>query len=108
MMRRSTALAALGFVLVLPTLTVAKGTEHPAQHVSGTVTVWNAASKRLTLKDTAGKETTVAWNDKTMVRGTPQVGAPVNVAYRKDKNDKMWATAIQSGTKPVPRKESLK
>ncbi len=89
--------AAAALVLLLPTLAAAKGTKKAAPHASGTITAWNEATKELTVKDSAGKEETFTWNEKTKVMGAPKVGEHVKVAYMKDKDGKMWATEIHVG-----------
>ncbi len=89
--------AAAAIVLLLPTLAAAKGTKKVTPHASGTITAWNEAAKEITVKNSAGKEETFAWNEKTKVMGTPKVGEHVKVAYMKDKDGKMWATAIHVG-----------
>ena len=89
--------AAAALVLLLPTLASAKGTKKSPPHTSGTIAAWNEATKVVTVKDSAGKEHSFTWNEKTKVTGTPKVGEQVKVVYAKDKDGKMWATEIHVG-----------
>ena len=105
MMKKLIALAAaLTFLLVLPTLAAASGTKSTASHKSGTITMWDDATKQGTIKDSAGKETPFGWTEKTTVTGTPNVGEHATVSYTKDKNGKRWATHIKVGAKPSSTK----
>lgn len=105
MMKKLIALvAALAFVLVLPTVAAASGTHKSTPHVSGTIESWDDAAKQGTVKDSAGKETPFGWNEKTKVTGTPKVGEHVTVSYTKDKNGKIWATHVSVGAKTASTK----
>lgn len=97
MKRSSKALAALLATLFLSTWVAAA--ESGRDHVSGIITVWNASAKKFTVKDTAGKETSIGWTEKTAVVGKPEVGVPVNVAFTRDRNEGIWATRIQAGAR---------
>lgn len=91
-------------VLLLPTLALATGTHKSTPHLSGTITSWDDAAKQATVKDSAGKETSFSWNEKTTVTGTPTVGEHVSVSYAKDKDGKRWATHVSVGAKPASTK----
>jgi hypothetical protein len=95
---------ALAFIFVLPTLAVASGTKKAAPHKSGTITMWDDATKQGTIKDSAGKETPFGWNETTTVTGTPKVGEHASVTYTKDKDGKRWATHVSVGAKPAATK----
>ncbi len=98
MLRKVIALAAAAaLILLLPTLAAAKGTKKAAPHASGTITAWNEAAKELTVKNSAGKEETFTWNEKTKVMGTAKVGEHVKVSYTKDTGGKSVATEIHVG-----------
>jgi hypothetical protein len=105
MMKKMIALATVfAFVFVLPTLAVASGTKKSTPHVSGTITSWDDMAKQATVKDSAGKEISFGWNDKTKVTGMPKVGEHASVSYTKDKDGKRWATHISVGAKPASTK----
>lgn len=108
-MKKLTALAtALTFVLVSATMAAATGTKHATPHVSGTITSWDDAAKQATVKDSAGKETSIGWNEKTKVTGTPKVGEHATVSYTKDKDGKLWAMHITVGAKAAMTKPPVK
>jgi hypothetical protein len=64
--------------------------------MSGTVTKVDEAGKMMTVKDKAGKEWTIYWNDQTKVEGgAPKEGAMVH--FKADKKDgKMTATWVKT------------
>jgi hypothetical protein len=92
------------FVLLLPTVAAAKEAQKSTPHLSGTIASWDDATKLGTVKDSAGKETSFGWNEKTTVTGTPKVGEHVSLSYTKDKNGKIWATHVSVGAKPTSTK----
>ena len=96
--------ALVAVVVLLPSLAVAKASHKSSPHVSGTITSWDDMARQATVKDSAGKETSFGWNDKTMVTGTPKVGEHASVTYTKDKEGKRWATHISVGAKPATAK----
>jgi hypothetical protein len=100
-MKRFIAMAAaLVLMLALPTAAAAKTAHKSSPHVSGTIVSWDEATKQATIKDSAGKETSVVWNDQTKVEGTPKVGEHASVSYMKEKDGKMLATHVHVGAKP--------
>jgi hypothetical protein len=65
--------------------------------MSGTITKVDSAQKMMTVKDKAGKEWTIYWNDSTKVEGdAPKEGAMVWLKA-DSKDGKMWATWIKTG-----------
>lgn len=65
--------------------------------MSGTVTKVDDAQKMMVVKDKAGKEWTIYWNDQTKVEGgAPKEGAMVSFKA-ESKDGKMWATWVKSG-----------
>jgi uncharacterized protein YpmB len=109
MMKKMIALAtALTFVFVVPTLAAAAGTAKATPQVSGTIASWDDATKLGTVKDSAGKETSFGWNEKTTVTGTPKVGEHATVSYTKDKDGKVWATHVSAGAKQASTKPPAK
>jgi hypothetical protein len=102
MMRKMAALAiAMTVVLVLPTMAAATGTHKSRPHVNGTITSWDDATKQATVKDSAGKEMSFRWNEKTQFTGRPQVGDHAFVSYTKDENGKVWAKYVSVGANPA-------
>ncbi|MCA1579889.1 MAG: hypothetical protein LC796_00575 [Acidobacteria bacterium] len=63
----------------------------------GTVSKLDMAGKMMMVKDSAGKESTIYWNDSTKVEGGElKEGALVN--YKgAEKDGKMWATWVHVG-----------
>jgi hypothetical protein len=59
----------------------------------GTITSIQVDARTLTLKDAAGHETRIAWNDATRMTGTPEEGASATVRYVKQ-GDRMVALEI--------------
>ncbi len=65
--------------------------------MSGTITKVDAAQKTMVVKDSAGKETTLYWNDQTKIDGqAPKEGAMIHYKAQT-KDGKMWATWVKSG-----------
>jgi hypothetical protein len=63
----------------------------------GTISKMDSAGKMMVVKDSAGKETTVYWNDTTKVSGGEmKEGALVHWAGM-EKDGKMWATKVHVG-----------
>ena len=111
MLKKLIALAtAVTFVLVLPAFAVAaaEATHKSTPHLSGTIASWDDATKLGTVKDSAGKETSFGWNEKTTVTGTPKVGEHASVSYTKDNDGKIWATHVSVGAKPATTKPPAK
>jgi|SRR5258706_11384175 len=97
-MKKFLALAAVAaFVLALPALaaTPAKGAK-PEMWATGTITSWDDAIKTMKVKDEAGKEMSITWNEKTKVQGSAKVGEMVKVEFKKEK-DTMLATHVFVG-----------
>ncbi len=70
----------------------------------GTITKVDMAGKMMTVKDSAGKETTVYWNDTTKVSGDEmKEGAVVHWAGA-EKDGKMWATKVHVGEMKMKQK----
>lgn len=98
-MKKFLALAVVAaFVLAIPALA---GEEKKADKgnmmwAKGTITAWDDATKMMKVKDEAGKEMSITWNDKTKVHGTAKVGEMVKVEFTKEK-DMMMATHVFVG-----------
>ena len=105
-MKRLLALVvAVTIVLLLPAVALAHDSHKSSTpHFSGTITSWDDAAKQGTVKDSAGKEHSFGWNEKTTVTGTPKVGEHASVKYMKDKDGKMWATHVSVGEKQATTK----
>ena len=93
------------FVILSGFATASEG-HKSTPHLSGTITTWDDLAKTATVKDSRGKETSIGWNEKTVVAGTPKVGEHASVSYTKDKDGKIWATHITIGAKPASMKPS--
>lgn len=105
-MKKFFALAvAVTFALFLPTIAAAKeGHKSSTPHFSGTITSWDDNAKQGSVKDSAGKEHSFGWNEKTTLSGTPKVGEHASIKYSKDKDGKIWATHVSFGEKPASTK----
>ncbi|HEY7573602.1 MAG TPA: hypothetical protein VIB08_00395 [Thermoanaerobaculia bacterium] len=91
----------LAFVLVLgvalSTVALAGDAKMSGKKMSGTITKVDNDQKMMTVKDSAGKEWTVYWNDATKVEGgAPKEGAMVSFATTS-KDGKMTATWLKTG-----------
>jgi hypothetical protein len=75
---------------------------------SGTIETLNETSKELVLKDSAGQQHIVVWNEKTKLTGTPKVGEQATVLYKKDGDGKAWATEITIGAVAEPAEPTKK
>ena len=65
--------------------------------MSGTITKVDMAGKMMMVKDSAGKESAVYWNDTTKVEGG-DVKEGSMVHYKgAEKDGKMWATWVHVG-----------
>src|SRR5262245_31397519 len=53
-------------------------------HIKGTITAWDDATKTFTVKGKDDKEYAFSWNDATKVNGTPKVGEEVKVEFAKE------------------------
>ncbi|HEX4825404.1 MAG TPA: hypothetical protein VFV19_13960 [Candidatus Polarisedimenticolaceae bacterium] len=96
---------AVTFVLLVPAIARAhEGHKSSTPHFSGTITSWDDAAKQATVKDSAGKEHSFGWNEKTAVTGAPKVGEHASVKYTKDKDGKVWATHVTVGAKTASTK----
>jgi hypothetical protein len=65
--------------------------------MEATITKVDMSGKMMTVKDAAGKETTIYWSDSTKLEGgTMKEGETVHVKA-SEKDGKMWATWIHVG-----------
>ncbi len=93
---------ALSVVAVLCAVVVLAGDEKMGDKKmgtmnEGTISKMDMAGKMMMVKDSAGKETTVYWNDTTKVSGGEmKEGAMVHWAGM-EKDGKMWATKVHVG-----------
>jgi hypothetical protein len=89
---------ALSVVAVLCAVVVLAGdAKHMGKMNGGTITKMDTAGKMMVVKDSAGTETTVYWNDTTTVSGDEmKEGAMVHWAG-VEKDGKMWATKVHVG-----------
>jgi hypothetical protein len=70
----------------------------------GTITKMDMAGKMMMVKDSAGKETAVYWNDTTKVSGDEmKEGAIVHWAGA-EKDGKMWAAKVHVGEMKMKHK----
>jgi len=63
----------------------------------GTITKLDVAGKMMVVKDSAGKETTVYWNDKTKTAGDAMKEGALVHWKGTEKDGKMWATWVHVG-----------
>ena len=71
----------------------------------GTITKMDSAGKMMTVKDAAGKETTVYWNDSTKVAGDEMKEGALVHWTGAEKDGKMWATWVHVGEMPKKEKK---
>jgi hypothetical protein len=89
---------AAALVLGVALSVVALADEHKmsGKAMSGTVTKVDEAGKMMTVKDKAGKEWTIYWNDQTKVEGgAPKEGAMIHFKAG-NKDGKMTATWVKT------------
>lgn len=95
---------ALSVVAVLCAVVVLAGDEKMGKMNEGTISKMDMAGKMMMVKDSAGKETTVYWNDTTKVSGDEmKEGALVHWAG-SEKDGKMWATKVHVGEMKMKHK----
>ena len=89
---------ALSVVAVLCAVVVLAGDKKMMGKMNeGTISKMDLAGKMMMVKDSAGKEATVYWNDATKVSGDEmKEGALVHWAG-VEKDGKMWATKVHVG-----------
>jgi hypothetical protein len=90
----------LAFVLVLgvalSAVALAGDAKMSGKKMSGTITKVDSDQKMMTVKDSAGKEWTVYWNDTTKVEGgAPREGAAVSFSTTS-RDGKMVATWLKT------------
>jgi hypothetical protein len=65
--------------------------------MEGTIAKIDMAGKMMTVKDSAGKETSVYWTDKTKVAGDELKEGSLVHWKGMEKDGKMWATWVHVG-----------
>jgi hypothetical protein len=65
--------------------------------MEGTISKMDAAGKMMMVKDSAGKETAVYWNDTTKVAGDAMKEGSMVHWKGMEKDGKMWATWVHVG-----------
>ncbi len=70
----------------------------------GTITKMDTAGKTMTVKDSAGKETAVYWNDATKVEGDEMKEGALVHWWGSEKDGKMWATKVHVGELKAKKK----
>jgi hypothetical protein len=94
-MKRFLALA-LVLGVALSAVALANDAKMGGKAMSGTVTKVDEAGKMMTVKDKAGKEWTIYWNDSTKVEGgTPKEGSMVHFKA-ETKDGKMTASWVKT------------
>jgi hypothetical protein len=63
----------------------------------GTITKMDTAGKMMMVKDSAGTETSVYWNDTTKVAGDEMKEGALVQWWGAEKDGKMWATKVHVG-----------
>jgi len=91
---------ALSVVAVLCAVVVLAGDEKmgdKGKTNEGTISKMDAAGKMMVVKDSAGKETTVYWNDSTKVAGDEMKEGAIVHWKGAEKDGKTWATWVHVG-----------
>ena len=94
---------ALSVVAVLCAVVVLAGDEKmgdkkmDGKAMEGTISKMDSAGKMMMVKDSAGKETAVYWNDTTKVAGDPMKEGAMVHWKGMEKDGKMWATWVHVG-----------
>ena len=96
-----TLATAVTFVSVLASPVAAAASKQPVPLKTGTITSWDAATKRGVVKDDKGVETSFVWNETTKFNGTAKVGEHAYVWFKTDQDGKATATQISFGTRLV-------
>lgn len=94
---KKAAVAVLSLITLasLASASIKAGRPNHASSLSGTVASVDEAGKMLTVKNKAGKETTLAWTDATKVTGgSLKAGERVSIRWI-EKDGKSVATSIQ-------------
>ncbi len=99
-MRRISALS-LAAALCLAAVSIAIGDQMDGKPMEGKITKVDKAARTMTVKDAAGKESTLYWNEATKLEGGDlKEGATVH--YKAvEKQGKWWATWVHVG--PMPK-----
>ncbi len=99
-MRKISALSLVA-ALCVATASIAGGDQMDDKPMEGKITKVDKASRTMAVKDAAGRESTLYWNDATKVEGGAlKEGATVH--YKATERDgKWWATWVHVG--PMPR-----
>ena len=89
---------ALSVVAVLCAVVVLAGDDKKMGKTNeGTISKMDAAAKMMVVKDSAGKETTVYWNDTTKVAGEEMKEGALVHWTGAEKDGKTWATWVHVG-----------
>jgi hypothetical protein len=89
---------ALSVVAVLCAVVVLAGDDKKMGKANeGTISKMDTAGKMMVVKDSAGKETTVYWNDTTKVAGDEMKEGALVHWTGAEKDGKMWATWVHVG-----------
>ena len=95
-MKKAFALSLVA-ALCIAVVAVAGEDKMSGKAMEGTITKVDSAAKMMMVKDSAGKETAVYWNDTTKVEGG-EVKEGQMVHYKGDMKDgKMWAKWVHIG-----------
>ncbi|SRR5258706_647259 len=95
---------ALSVVAVLCAVVVLAGDEKmgdkkmgDGKTMEGTISKMDTAGKMMMVKDSAGKEMAIYWNDTTKVAGDPMKEGALVHWKGAEKDGKMWATWVHVG-----------
>jgi hypothetical protein len=96
---------ALSVVAVLCAVVTLAGDDKPMGKMNeGTITKIDMSGKMMTVKDSAGKETAVYWNDATKVSGDEMKEGSVVHWAGTEKDGKMWASKVHVGEMKMKHK----
>jgi len=83
-------------VLCLAVIAVAGDDKMGGKAMEAKIVKVDAAAKVMTVKDAAGAETSLYWNDATKVEGEVKEGETIHYKAT-EKDGKMWATWVHVG-----------
>ena len=83
-------------VLCLAVVAVAGDDKMGGKPMEAKIVSVDAAAQSMTVKDAAGKETTLYWNDATKVEGEVKAGETIHYKAT-EKDGKWWATWVHVG-----------
>lgn len=92
-------IAAVAMLACLGAVPAFAGRNHTAPagadtRIHGTITSWDASSHTFRIHRADGQDAIFHWNERTQMRGTPQVGEMVKLEFERDASGNAVATRI--------------